>query len=135
MVPSKRDCTLTHSISVAKFFAYLVILCFEKRRPKQKYCCLPKIKNFGSPKIFGSSTGRFICRMIPNSKITNQSLGGKRIATCSVCESYKSARESEADWGIRQIMSHLCEFPSYSYGPCLLFHLEKSIISCILSAT
>jgi len=27
-----------------KFVAYLVILCFEKRRPKQKYCFLPKVK-------------------------------------------------------------------------------------------
>ena len=30
-----------------------VILCFEKRRPKRKYCCSPKVKHFGHPKILG----------------------------------------------------------------------------------
>jgi len=39
----------------SKCLAYLVILCFEKRRSKQKYCCLPKIKHFGPPK-FGLAT-------------------------------------------------------------------------------
>jgi len=34
-----------------RFLAYLVIFCFEKRRPKQKYCCWPKVKRFDSPKI------------------------------------------------------------------------------------
>jgi len=29
-----------------KFEAYLVILCLEKRRLKQKYCCSPKVKHF-----------------------------------------------------------------------------------------
>jgi len=33
-----------------KYLVYLVILCFEKRRPKQKHCCSPKIKHFGNPK-------------------------------------------------------------------------------------
>jgi len=28
-----------------KFLTYLAILCFEKRRPKQKYCCPPKVKH------------------------------------------------------------------------------------------
>jgi len=32
-----------------KFLAYLVILCFEKRHPKQKYCFSPKVKDFGPP--------------------------------------------------------------------------------------
>jgi len=31
--------------------AYLVILCFEKRRPKQKYCCSSKVKHLGLPEI------------------------------------------------------------------------------------
>jgi len=35
-----------------KFLAYLVILSFEKRRPKQKYCCSPNIKHFGLPPNF-----------------------------------------------------------------------------------
>ena len=34
---------------------YLVILCFEKRRPKQKCCCLPEVKHF-PPKVFGLAT-------------------------------------------------------------------------------
>jgi len=34
------------------FLAYLVILCIEKRRPKQKYCCSPKVKHFDPPQIF-----------------------------------------------------------------------------------
>jgi len=38
-----------------KFLAYLVILCFEKGRSKQKYCCSPKVK-FLSPKKFGLAT-------------------------------------------------------------------------------
>jgi len=33
------------------FLKYLVILCFEKWRPKQKYCCSRKIKHFGPHKI------------------------------------------------------------------------------------
>jgi len=28
-------------------FYHTVILCFEKQRPKQKYCCMPKVKHFG----------------------------------------------------------------------------------------
>ena len=35
-----------------KFIAYLVILCFEKRRPKQKYCWSPKVKHIRPPKKF-----------------------------------------------------------------------------------
>ena len=34
-----------------KFLAYVAILCFEKRRPKQKYCCSPKVKYFAPPKF------------------------------------------------------------------------------------
>jgi len=39
-----------------KFLAYLVILCFEKLHPKQKYCFLPKVKDFGRPKIWSPKT-------------------------------------------------------------------------------
>jgi len=35
-----------------KFLEYLVILCFEKRRPKQKYCCPPKAKYLLPPPSF-----------------------------------------------------------------------------------
>ena len=35
-----------------KFLAYQVILCFEKRRSEQKYCCSPRVKHFGHPKYF-----------------------------------------------------------------------------------
>ena len=35
-----------------KFLGYLVILCFEKRCLKQKYCCSPKIKHFGLPNLW-----------------------------------------------------------------------------------
>ena len=34
-----------------KFSAYLIILCFEKRRPKQKYCFSPK-SNISTPSKF-----------------------------------------------------------------------------------
>jgi len=34
------------------FLKYLVILCFVKRRPKQKYFCSRKIKHFGPPKFW-----------------------------------------------------------------------------------
>jgi len=34
-----------------KFLANLIISCFEKRHPKQKYCCSPKIKHFDAEKI------------------------------------------------------------------------------------
>jgi len=37
----------------SEFLAYLIILRFEKRRPKQKYCCSPKIKHFGPPNRLG----------------------------------------------------------------------------------
>jgi len=37
----------------SKLLAYLVILCFEKQRPKQKYCCSHKVKHFGPTKILG----------------------------------------------------------------------------------
>ena len=36
-----------------KFLAYLVILCFEKRHPKQKYCCSLKVKHFAPHKFLG----------------------------------------------------------------------------------
>ena len=36
-----------------KCLAYLVILCVEKRRPKQKYCCSHKTNHLGPPKILG----------------------------------------------------------------------------------
>jgi len=36
-----------------KFLARLVILCFEKRRLKQKYCRSPEVKHFGPPEILG----------------------------------------------------------------------------------
>ena len=59
--------TITHRRSVGgpwgpclpNFLVYLVILCFEKRRSKQKYCCSPKIKHSAHhyilvpPKFFG----------------------------------------------------------------------------------
>ena len=35
--------------ALLKFFAYLVILGFEKRSPNQKYCSLPKVKHFDHP--------------------------------------------------------------------------------------
>jgi len=35
--------------ALTQSLAYLVILCFEKRRPEQKCCCSPKVKHF-SPK-------------------------------------------------------------------------------------
>ena len=35
-----------------KFLANLVIFCFEKRRAKQKYCCMPEVKDFGPSKIW-----------------------------------------------------------------------------------
>jgi len=38
-----------------KIYEKLVILCSEKWRPKQKYCCLPKVKYF-APKNFGLAT-------------------------------------------------------------------------------
>jgi len=41
------------AMPLLKFVACLIILCFEKRRPKQKYCCLPKVKQFGPSKILG----------------------------------------------------------------------------------
>jgi len=38
----------------AKIAPYVVILCFEKKRPKQKYCCSPKVKHFlARQKILG----------------------------------------------------------------------------------
>ena len=40
---------------VLQILEYLVILCFEKRRPKQKCCCLPEVKHF-PPKVFGLAT-------------------------------------------------------------------------------
>jgi len=51
---------ICHNIGVARgdpggyapqILAYLVILCFEKGRLKQKYCCSPKIKHFGPSKF------------------------------------------------------------------------------------
>jgi len=36
----------------SKFLSYLVILCFEKRCPEQKYCCSPEVKHF-TPQTFG----------------------------------------------------------------------------------
>ena len=39
-----------------KFLAYLVVLCFERRCPKTKYCCLLKVKYLASPKILASRT-------------------------------------------------------------------------------
>jgi len=38
------------------FLACLVILCFEKQRHKQKYCCSPKFKHFAPPLNFGLAT-------------------------------------------------------------------------------
>jgi len=38
-----------------KLLAYLVFLCFDKRRPEQKYCCSPKVNVLG-PKISGWAT-------------------------------------------------------------------------------
>ena len=35
-----------------KFLTYRVSLCFEKRRPKQKYCCSPDVKHFGPSQNF-----------------------------------------------------------------------------------
>ena len=40
---------------VLQILEYLVILCFEKRRPKQKCCCIPEVKHF-PPKVFGLAT-------------------------------------------------------------------------------
>jgi len=40
----------------SKFLAYLAILCFEERRPKQKYGCSPKVKHFGLPQNFRLAT-------------------------------------------------------------------------------
>jgi len=36
-----------------RFLAYLVILCFEKRRPKQKYRCSLKVKHFVPQQFWG----------------------------------------------------------------------------------
>ena len=44
-----------------KFLAYVAILCFEKRRPKQKYCCSPKVKYFAPPK----KTLGWLCHWYP----------------------------------------------------------------------
>jgi len=41
------------AIPPKKFLAYLVILCFEKRRPKRKYCCSPKVKHIAPKQIQG----------------------------------------------------------------------------------
>jgi len=47
------------------FKVYLVILCFAKRRPEQRYCCSPKVKillptNFCAPKFWaGYATAGF----------------------------------------------------------------------------
>jgi len=40
-----------------KFLAYLIILCFEKRRPKQKYCFSPKSNIFPKKIWSGYATG------------------------------------------------------------------------------
>ena len=40
----------------SKILAYLVFLCFEKRRPKQKCCCLPKVKHLPPPKFWAGYT-------------------------------------------------------------------------------
>jgi len=32
-----------------QFVAYIIILCFEKQGPKQKYCCSHKVEHFGTP--------------------------------------------------------------------------------------
>jgi len=48
--------TMSHRRSqgaLPTFLAYLIILCFEKRRPKQKYCCSPEVKHFCPPNISG----------------------------------------------------------------------------------
>ena len=45
-----------HGIIPPKFLAYPVILCFEKQRAKQKYCCSPEVKHFGHPQNFGLAT-------------------------------------------------------------------------------
>ena len=42
-----------HALS-PQFLAYLVISCFERRCPK--YCCSPKVKSFGPPKILAWTT-------------------------------------------------------------------------------
>jgi len=41
------------AIGAQKFLAYLIILCFEKWRPKQKYCSSLKITHFDPPQSFG----------------------------------------------------------------------------------
>jgi len=41
-----------------KFLAYLVILRFENRRPKQKYCCSAKAKRFEPPNFLSPQNVR-----------------------------------------------------------------------------
>jgi len=41
-----------------EFLTYLVILCFEKRSPTQKYCCSPEVKHFSPQKFWA---GDAIC--------------------------------------------------------------------------
>jgi len=50
-----RKCCWMHRRSQGgpRNLAYLVILCFEKQRPKQKHCCSPKVKHFAPTQISG----------------------------------------------------------------------------------
>ena len=57
---------------VFQILAYLVILCFEKRHPKQKCCCLPEVKHLPPPKFWvGYTTGRTSNGHDDNKKIDN----------------------------------------------------------------
>jgi len=53
---NRKDCNHKRSPwgPCPQILALVVILCLEKRRPKQKYCCSPKAKHFGPLKIFDS---------------------------------------------------------------------------------
>jgi len=44
-----------------KFLEHTVILCFERRYPKQNRCYSPEIKHFGPPKIFRLAMLLFPC--------------------------------------------------------------------------
>ena len=52
-----------------RLLVYLVILCFERRRPKQKYCCSPEVKHYNF-KILGRLPYCVRVLLLQRSKLT-----------------------------------------------------------------
>jgi len=87
-----------------KLLAYLVILCFDKRRHKQKYCCSPKIKHLPLPKHLGWlhhwQLGLKVCFSIYQVTSNMGADGDGRVSTYS-------GNVSDAGWRVTYKANHV----------------------------